>query len=293
MEHSSELGTVPPPTPWTVIREFLRIAKTRGRHLIYYPRRYDSHPDYAKWRQLVRPIEYRAAGAAMRAFLHVGPTASVLPERLWLLIGGNGSVALDWIPLLTQMGPSANGFILFDYPGFGDCGGAPSRRSIAESMDRLIDAAADSFSCDPGHLVARLGLLGHSLGAAVALETACRHRTERVLLLSPFTSIRDMARRITGAPLHLLATDPFDNRTALKKLLRLHPGAEVTIAHGNRDEVIPIDMARQLRSLDPQRVILREIPEANHNDIVSLLAEPLALVLAGKENSLRGGASAT
>ena len=64
------------------------------------------------------------------------------PERLWMVFGGNGALALGWLPLLRDAPDPRDGFLLLDYPGFGACQGVPNRTTIRESSERGLEALA-------------------------------------------------------------------------------------------------------------------------------------------------------
>jgi len=59
---------------------------------------------------------------------------------------------------------------------------------------------------------------GHSLGAAVALDFAARHRVERVVAIASFTTLREEAARVVGRELARLLRENYDNRENLSEL---------------------------------------------------------------------------
>src|SRR5205085_1923334 len=88
--------------------------------------------------------------------------------------------------------------------------------------------------------------LGHSLGAAAALSAADALSLTRVVLLAPFTSMTDMARRTVGWPLCYINRHRFDNLARLAALASR--GARVHVFHGALDEVIPVALGFALLS---------------------------------------------
>ena len=66
-------------------------------------------------------------------------------------------------------------------------------------------------------------MIGHSLGAAAALDFAEHHPVERIVVIAPFTTLREEAARVVGGPLSHLLTENYDNRSALKKILANNP----------------------------------------------------------------------
>ncbi len=91
---------------------------------------------------------------------------------------------------------------------------------------------------------------------------AVRGHGVRLVLLSPYTSIPDMARRITPfLPVSLIVGDRFD--TAAKASALELP---VLVVHGEDDEVIPFEMGREL-SLRLPRARLVKVEGGRHGDL--------------------------
>jgi pimeloyl-ACP methyl ester carboxylesterase len=116
----------------------------------------------------------------------------------------------------------------------------------------------------------RSAVLGHSLGAAAACQFAARHAVARVVLVSPFTELRAMARRSVGWPLCWLLRGNFDNRARLAEITARTPAPPVVILHGDDDEVIPVAMGRTLAAELGDRCRYQEIAGADHNGILGM-----------------------
>jgi pimeloyl-ACP methyl ester carboxylesterase len=112
--------------------------------------------------------------------------------------------------------------------------------------------------------------LGHSLGCAVALESANRHGWSEVVAISPFTSMKAMARRQVGSVLAAFLRHHYDNEVALDELLVSNSNSRVTIFHGENDALIPITMGQSLAERDEsgEKVVFIGVPRAGHNDII-------------------------
>ena len=126
-----------------------------------------------------------------------------------------------------------------------------------------------------------LDAMGHSLGAAVALDFANHHpQVRRIILLAPFTSVREEAALFIGAPLsHLLGAN-YDNRAALHELAQHKPPPRVVIFHGLEDGMIPIAMARELAAEFPAFVTFHGIPGATHDTVVSAAEDQILALMA-------------
>jgi fermentation-respiration switch protein FrsA (DUF1100 family) len=121
----------------------------------------------------------------------------------------------------------------------------------------------------------RVLYLGESLGGAVALELALAHPPAGLVLLSAFTSVRDMARlhyRLVPA-----AAVP-DAYPSLRLIAGLR--APLLVLHGEDDMIVPVEHARALFDAAPGPKRLRVVRGAGHNDIVSRAGPRLAEEIA-------------
>lgn len=244
--------------------------------LIYFPRPY-AQGTTAEWahRTAGKRIDFKTSQGNQRAFLQGNLTT---PRNLWIVCGGNGTVALDWSEWLENHAPKEDAWLLVDFPGYGDCEGAPSPARIRESLKISVPLAIEQFGwsgpVDPG----RLRFFGHSLGGAACLIAASEFKIQRGVLIAPFTSTMDMSRTITGLPLGFLVWHRFDNSARLAEIAARGPG-EVIVFHGTDDETIPVWMSRTLAAQQKQIVRLREIPGGRHNLIQETHAEAVAAAL--------------
>jgi len=249
------------------------------RRMIYFPRRYE--PRYA----LGLPsntfeLEYETSAGHQTAFYAAPLDApGKPPRRLWMLWGGNAALALDWLDLIEKARDGQSGFLLIDYPGYGKCQGKPSMKRIEESSEGALRALATRLHVDPARLESDLNVIGHSLGAAAALQFAAGHPVRQAILISPFTSLADVARGIVGWPLCQLALDRFDNRARLSELAARGRPPGVLVLHGDADQVIPVRMGRELARMFPRMISYREIHGADHNFILDAIADQIAAAM--------------
>jgi uncharacterized protein len=168
---------------------------------------------------------------------------------------GNISHRLDNLRLLHEA--VGVGVLLFDYRGYGRSEGSPSETGLYDDARGALAYLRGRKDVDATRLV----YFGRSLGGAVALDLALEHPPYRLILESPFASIRAMARAIFPAPLALLAPAGFDN---LSKIGRVR--SPLLIIHGNHDDVVPYEQGRQLFAAAPEPKSFYEIRNAGHND---------------------------
>jgi len=245
--------------------------------LIYFPRPYGPHTT-AEWATNTsgRPINFITGQGQQRAFLQGNLAA---PRNLWIVCGGNGSLALDWSDWLVEHAPAEDAYLLVDFPGYGDCSGRPSPEAIRESFLTAIPAAAELFSWPSPADSTRLRIFGHSLGAAACLMAASDFSIQRGVLIAPFTSTMDMSRAMTGLPLGFLVHHRFDNAARLAQIAA-RGASRIIILHGTGDEAIPISMSRKL-AVDHQSIVqLVEIPDGRHNTLPHTHTGEIAAAMA-------------
>ena len=233
--------------------------------LIYHPRSYPT--GYQPWKtSSLKLLRYQITEGSQTAYYL--PPSGGDAQRIWVLFGGNAGLALDWLGLLTQLNTLGVGFLLIDYPGYGACEGSASPETIRVSTREAVQVWQREFGSESQSSWATLG---HSLGAAAAMQFAEDHPVDQIVLLAPFTSLADMVRHLFGGWLVPLLRHPFENQKPLQVVLERNSVPAILIAHGNRDEVVPVKMGRELAALDPEQIEYLEVPDTGHNDILSKL----------------------
>lgn len=230
--------------------------------MIYHPRPY---PATVLQQLPAGLVPLRESDDSLVAFYRP-PADGAKPQRLWMLFGGNGDQALRWDTFAREHAAAGTGFLMVEYPSYGACHGSPSPANILETNERAMALLAERLGLGLDDLHQRTACLGHSLGAAAALQYAVKHPQRRLVLISPFTTMKDMARRSVGWPFCELLVHRFDNRARLAEIaaVGLPPTA---IIHGEQDGFIPPTMGRELAAAHPG-IHLAIIVGAGHNDVL-------------------------
>lgn len=245
---------------------FLYYFQTR---MIYLPKPYG--PEYAPWSpSFARVVHYETSQGRQQA-LYIPPrdNPNLPPDQVWMLFNGNASLAMDWAEFLSKVPDLQTGFLLIDYPGYGYCEGNPSPGTILESSIKALAALGRQLAEKHDQRFCHLNLLGFSLGTAAALQLACKERVERIVLIAPFSSLVEMARRSVGWPLCTMLTHRFDNRARLNELAQSPHHPAITIFHGTADRVVPVEMSRKMVRLQPGLIEYHEIEGGEHHLILS------------------------
>lgn len=237
------------------------------RHFMYYPRRYSRSAIETALGLGVLGINFRSSQGKQTAFFYRGVATNSPPSRLWIMFGGNAMLALDWLDFLRGFPDVSAGFLLVDYPGYGISAGSPNPARILEASENAFHALQDHKFWTFGR--GSIGILGYSLGAAAASQLAAKYPVDRLILVSPFTTMNALVKRFIGFDPGPLVLHRYDNVKALRAILAGKPSPKVTILHGRADTLVPIKMGRALAQLDPQQIRFVEIPGADHNEVFS------------------------
>jgi pimeloyl-ACP methyl ester carboxylesterase len=204
-------------------------------------------------------------------------------EQLWVILGGNAALAMDWLDLAVKIRDTAKvrtHILLVDYPGYGANQGDVSPATIVESVEAAVKLTRKELHMKDDDEIC---LLGHSLGAASSLlflsKNFERYRFSKVILLSPFTSMESMVRLFIGRipGIGALLRHKFDNLAAVDALRPLKYPLRIHIIHGRKDEIIPyqmgVDVLNRAKGVAQKNsrlsVLFTELPNAHHNDILS------------------------
>jgi uncharacterized protein len=234
-------------------------------YLIYHPRPYAPVVLAALPQHLVEIAYDTAQGPQVAFYLPPHDNPAHVPEALWVLFHGNGSLALEWLEHLSPGLKMHRGFLFIDYPGYGKCAGRSSRNAIIASFEAALHTLQQRYPAVSPAVEQSLNVLGYSLGAAVALELATRYPTQHIVLLAPFTSMHDIASHIVVWPITALLRERFDNLQALMTLAQRPVPPAVTIVHGDADEVVPVAMGRTLAQHFPTMIMYHELPGGTHS----------------------------
>ncbi|MEX2185565.1 MAG: alpha/beta hydrolase [Pirellulales bacterium] len=160
------------------------------------------------------------------------------PRAVVLIAHGNAGNITNRAHLLASMRAAGAASMVFDYRGYGKSEGTPSEEGV------LADARAARawLAGRTGVAESAIVMMGESLGGGVAVDLAANDGAAGLILLSTFTSLPDVAARVyPWAPVRLLM------RTRLNSLAIIPRYAgPVLQLHGDRDEIVPIDLAQRL-----------------------------------------------
>jgi fermentation-respiration switch protein FrsA (DUF1100 family) len=180
---------------------------------------------------------------------------------------GNGAYAAAMASEFRRFRELGATTMIVEYPGYGMSGGKPSEPAFYAAAD----AAYAYLQAQPGIDRGRIIAAGWSMGAAVALDLAARHRVAALILVNAFTTLPAVARALEPwAPTSLVVRSRFDNLAKIPSVR-----CPILIVHGERDEIVPPSMSGQLAAAAKTRVTAMTIAGAGHNDVFDVGGDAL------------------
>ena len=177
---------------------------------------------------------------------------------------GNISHRVENIGLLNEK-VNVNIFI-FDYRGYGRSGGVASEEGTYRDGAAAFKLLHQRYGVEPN----KLTIFGRSLGAAVAVEMATRVQSLAVILETPFTSVRDVARdKLPFLPIGPLLKTRYNVVEKIRKLR-----SPLLVLHGDRDEVVPFRHGQRVFDAAPQPKWFYAVAGAGHNDTYLVGGDP-------------------
>lgn len=215
----------------------------------------------------VGQVPYRAEdGTALVAYV-VGEPARA--RGVLIAFHGNADLARNLIPWAAEVARRTNVAVLLpELRGYDGLAGVPTYTGAAQDARAAYAIARDSLRVDSD----RLAYFGHSLGSAIATELASEHPPRVLLLESPLSSARAMARRmfLPGLTLFwpIVSRVHYDTARRVRELR-----IPVWVAHGGRDLIIPARMGREVFDAAAVKGDLLLVPGAGHNDVSDVAGE--------------------
>lgn len=149
-----------------------------------------------------------------------------------------------------------------DYRGFGYSTGWPSEQGFNLDVEAVFREVMTREQVLPEHILA----VGISVGTGPAIYAAKNLKTKAVLLLSPYTSLPDVAR--DSSPIGFLRHFMWWDFPNLERLSNYH--GCIVAAHGIRDSIIPYSHTKKLQASYSGQGSFNAIfvKEAGHGDML-------------------------
>jgi fermentation-respiration switch protein FrsA (DUF1100 family) len=245
----------------TLLLGFLALLWQSQERILFQPPRFHETPAEAG------RASYRASdGQHLTSFIVGDPQTA---SGVLLCFHGNADLAMwqmQWARSVQER--SGYAVVLAEYRGYMSLGGKPTYFTTKLDALAAYEYLKSAFGVDGG----RMAYFGHSLGSAVAVELAEVHRPRALLLQSPFSSARAMARLIVTPPIAVvwraISRVHFDTIRAVSRL-----DIPVSVSHGKRDRIVPFRMGLEVYDAARKKGGLLVVEKAGHSDVPEVAGE--------------------
>lgn len=178
-------------------------------------------------------------------------------RRTVLYFHGNGGGLANRAARVAAYMAEEEGFFIVSYRGYSGSTGRPSEQANVDDAK-----AAHDWLVEQGVSAADIVLYGESLGSGVAVQVAVDRPVAGLILDAPFTSIPAIGQHhYWYLPVGLLMLDRYPSRRLISRVR-----TPLLIIHGERDEVTPVGMGKQVFEAANEPKTLSIIAGAGHND---------------------------
>jgi pimeloyl-ACP methyl ester carboxylesterase len=171
-----------------------------------------------------------------------------------IYFGGNAEIVDFNAEDFSKLFPEHTVYLV-KYRGYGGSTGTPSEEAIYSDAIHIYDVIKDRHD--------EISLIGRSLGSAVATYVASGREIEKLVLITPFDSIQNIAQsQFPIYPMSILLKDKYDSYSRANGIK-----AETMVIAAENDKIIKMSHTRRLIEGFSSDVLLHVIEGTGHNDI--------------------------
>ena len=175
--------------------------------------------------------------------------------RALLYFGGNAEDVAGNVEMFAEAFPD-HSLYLVNYRGYGGSSGRPSEAGL------VADALAVFDQVQTRH--AAVAVMGRSLGSGVAVQLAAARPVERLVLVTAYDSLVNVAREyFRWLPVGLLMRDRYESARRASQV-----SAPVLVVIAGEDEIIPRERSDALAAaFAPGQARVVVVPGVGHNTL--------------------------
>lgn len=169
--------------------------------------------------------------------------------------GGNGEDVSYSLPTLAEAFPDHSLYLLH-YRGYGGSSGSPSESALTADATLLFDEVQKAHK--------NITVVGRSLGSGVAVHLASQRPVARLVLVTPYNSILELAeQQFPYFPVRWLLQDKYESWRYAKQI-----SVPTLLLAAEHDEVIPSTSTQALQTHFPKGIsTLAVVRYTGHNTI--------------------------
>jgi uncharacterized protein len=175
--------------------------------------------------------------------------------RALVYFGGNAEDVAGSVGLFTEAFPDRSLFLV-NYRGYGGSSGRPTEAGLVEDALAVFDSVQQHHT--------EIAVMGRSLGSGVAVQLASARPVERLVLVSAFDSLVNVAREyFWWLPVGALMQDRYESARRAHAIT-----APTLMVLAGDDEIIPRARSEALASaFAPGQVQVVVVPNVGHNTL--------------------------
>lgn len=218
--------------------------------LFFYQRSFIYHPVKSSIIANSSFISINSEGETIRILTR--ETAS--PKAL-IYFGGNADDVSAYLGSFADSISEPNLFLV-NYRGYGGSTGTPSEAALFADALAVYDHVKSKYS--------NISVVGRSLGSGVAVYLASARNVEKLVLITPYDSIENVAKtHFPIFPIGLLLKDKYDSASRIRDVT-----AETLIILAESDLTIPKENSESLISRFPERqVVVHTLSGTTHGSV--------------------------
>lgn len=191
-----------------------------------------------------------ADGVELVGWLH----ESASREKALVYFYGNADSLPPYASFFRRFADAGYSVLGVNYRGYAGSKGEPSEEGFYRDGEAALRFMAKRVPVD------RITVMGRSIGSGVAVKLAAENPVGALVLISPYTSITDVAARaFWWLPVRLLLTHRFPSIERIGAVR-----APLLIVHGARDTLIPLEEGEKLFAAANQPKRLDIQSDADH-----------------------------
>jgi pimeloyl-ACP methyl ester carboxylesterase len=146
---------------------------------------------------------------------------------------------------------------LVKYRGYGGSTGRPEEKAIYSDALHIFDKIKSKY--------AAVSIIGRSLGSGVATLLASKRNIDKLILITPFDSIENVAQKLYLIyPMSLLLKDKYDSVGRISSIT-----AKTLVIAAEKDQIIDAEHTKRLVNAFPALQITYEVLENTDHNTVS------------------------
>lgn len=169
-----------------------------------------------------------------------------------ILFGGNAQAIAGRAPSYLKTFPN-HSIYLVNYRGYGGSSGLPSEQALYSDALHIYDTIKPIYKT--------VSIIGRSLGTGVASYVASKRNINKLILITPYDSIENIAKsRYPLFPISLILKDKFDSASKASNIK-----TNTLIILAEHDKIIPLESSiRLINSFSPAQLTVEIINNTGH-----------------------------